>query len=134
MSADQKIAFATIAILLIGWGLVELHGYWQDRRAAWTAAAGVPLAESPSAVAMREEFAALKTVKFEPTDLGPFMRQTDRCVKEAIAASDTTPERITFEAPVIWHPSLGERVLEGKRVYNEEHPAITAERILRGQA
>lgn len=134
MTADEKIAWTVIAILGVGWALTALHTRWTIKRDRRAAAVGVPLAEPPSAVAMREIFAASKLAKFEPTNLTPHMRAMDRHVKEAMAASDPTPERVTFEAPVIWHPSLGDKVLEGQRVYNEEHPAVTAERILRGEA
>lgn len=103
-AAQTAVGIAVIAALLIGWGIVALVGRWKDARAVVDAAA----AES------------------EPG--------WDRHVKEALALAHHTPERVTFEAPVVWHPSFGERAIHGQRIYNEEHPARTAERILREAA
>lgn len=57
--------------------------------------------------------------------MSDFHATTELAIREAIAASDPTPQTVTIEAKR-WHPSLG----RFSQFWNEPHPAAVAEQIL----
>lgn len=100
----DQIIAVTVMILLLGWWAVVV---WHDRRQR-----------------RRNSCAPAATVSIEPDT-----RAFDRHCKEALAIADKTPQGVVIRS-AIWHPCLG----PGEILHAEEHPAHTAERILRGES
>lgn len=98
-------------ILAAGFGLI----YW------WTSGDDTPIGD----IARSEAIARADAYRMHPSNTAAFSDDTENAIEQALNIDD---QHIVVEEWV-WHPSLG-RV---RRTFIDEHPAVAAERMLRGE-